>query len=91
MNNGFIQFIIILVLLLVIVSLMGVRLLDVVNNKIVKDNFSFAWNFSNWMWDNYLHNPVKIAWQLWVDILWKPFVGAMEKIKSGQSAIPGTQ
>ena len=86
MNQGFIQFIIILLLLLVIISLMGVSLLDIINDKLVRDNFSFVWNFSNWLWDNYLQSPVKIAWRLWVELLWEPFVGAMDKIKEGEKA-----
>lgn len=85
MNRGFIQFIIILLLLLVIISLMGVSLLDIINDKLVRDNFSFVWNFSNWLWNNYLHSPVKIAWRLWVELLWEPFVGAMNKIREGES------
>lgn len=85
MNQGFIQFIIILLLLLVIISLMGVSLLDVINNKLVRDNFSFVWNFSDWLWDNYLQGPVRIAWRLWVEFLWEPFTGAMNKIREGKS------
>lgn len=85
MNKGFIQFIIIIVLLLVVISLLGVSLLDIVNDKTVKENFGFVWNFSKWMWDNYLHNPVRIAWQLWVEILWEPFVESMNKIREGES------
>jgi len=85
MNKGFIQFIIIIILLLVVISLLGVSLLDVVNDENVRANFGFVWNFSTWMWDNYLHNPVQIAWQLWVEILWNPFVDSMKRIQQGES------
>ena len=70
---------------------MGVSLLDIINNKLVRDNFSFVWNFSNWLWDNYLRSPARIVWQIWVEFFWEPFMGAMNKIREGKSSIGDEQ
>lgn len=91
MNKGFIQLIFIFALLLIIVSMMGVSLKDVFGNQLVKGNFSYVYNFSNWLWENYLHDPVRIAFRVWVDVLWKPFVSAMDHIGKGQTPAPFTQ
>ena len=88
-QGGFIQLLIILALLIIIVSLLGVNLKkDVADNPEVQGNFSYITNTSQWLWNNYLHDPVRIAFNLWVDILWKPFLSAMDKIGDGQNPMP---
>jgi hypothetical protein len=89
MQKGFIQLIVILALLVVIISLLGINLNTVANNPQLRSNFSFVYDASAWLWDNYLHDPVTIAFQVWVDVLWKPFVSAMQKIGNGQTPALG--
>lgn len=91
MNKGFIQLIVILALIIIILSLYGVSLSNVFGNQLVRGNFAFIYNFSTWLWDNYLHDPVRIAFRVWVDVLWKPFVSAMDRIGKGQTPIPFSQ
>jgi hypothetical protein len=91
MQRGFIQLIVIVALLIIVISLLGVNLKDVAGNPLVKGNFSYVYNFSTWLWDNYLHDPVRIAFRVWVDVLWKPFVGAMDNIGKGKSPAPFMQ
>lgn len=91
MQRGFIQLIVIVALLIIVISLLGVNLKDVAGNPLVQGNFSYVYNFSNWLWSNYLHDPVRIAFNVWVDVLWKPFVGAMQNIGKGQSPASFTQ
>lgn len=89
MQKGFVQLLIILALLIIVISLLGISLSDVAQNPQVKGNFSFVYSASQWLWDNYLHDPVNIAFRVWVDVLWKPFVSAMQKVGDGQLPIIG--
>lgn len=59
-NRGFIQIFIILVLIVVIISLLGVSIGELVGNKTLKDNFSYLFKGIKYVWDNYLVVPVKI-------------------------------
>lgn len=91
-SGGFIQLIVIFALLIVIVSLLGINLQqDVADNPEVQGNFSYVLNTSKWLWNNYLHDPVRIAFQVWVDVLWKPFVSAMRNIGEDRTSTPFTE
>jgi hypothetical protein len=61
-NEGFIQSIIILVLLLVIVSLLGVSLTSVFNDKTLQENFRFVSEGISIFWNSY---GKKYASKLW--------------------------
>lgn len=87
-NKGFIQLLIILVLFIIILSLLGVSLGALFENKILRDNFNFVWKSSANIWNNYLAVPAKIAWRIWVKYVWEPFVGAMNKVREGENPIP---
>jgi hypothetical protein len=52
-NAGFIQLIIIIILSIVILSLLGVSIGSLINNKTLHENFSFLWNFLVWIWQTY--------------------------------------
>ena len=89
MNKGFIQFLIILVLFIIILSLLGVSLGALFENKTLKDNFKFIWKSSTDIWNNYLAVPAKLAWRVWVKYVWEPFTGgAMDKIREGKNPMP---
>ena len=88
MNKGFIQFLIILVLFIIILSLLGVSLGALFENKTLKDNFKFVWKSSVDIWNNYLAVPARLAWRVWVKYVWEPFTGAMDKIREGKNPMP---
>lgn len=54
MKQGFIQLIVILVLMLVIASLLGADLSSLYKNKILRANFSIAWQGIEKIWDRYV-------------------------------------
>jgi|GEM_PF-2233713 len=69
-SRGIIQLGIIIILSVVILSLLGVSLSSLVNNKTIKENFVFLWEGIVWVWQNY---AAAWFWKLWdlVSSLWK--------------------
>lgn len=53
-KNGFIQLIVILVLMLVVASLLGADLSSLYKNKTLRTNFSIAWQGIEKIWDKYV-------------------------------------
>lgn len=80
-KRGFIQILIILVLLIVIISLLGVSLGELFSNKTLKDNFSYVFRGINFVWENYLLAPVKIIFGTFKDLLWEPLAETLKKIR----------
>ncbi len=80
-KRGFIQILIILVLLIVIISLLGVSLGELFSNKTLKDNFSYVFGGINFVWENYLLAPVKIIFGTFKDLLWEPLAESLKKIR----------
>lgn len=58
-NGGFIQLIIIIVLSVIILSLLGVSISSLINNKTLRENFSLLLQGIRWLWDHYLFAQVK--------------------------------
>lgn len=61
-DKGFIQLIIIIAMAVIILSLLGVSISSLVNNKTLKENFIYLWHGIVWLWQNYLYSQVKTAW-----------------------------
>src|SRR3989344_2329036 len=53
-NEGLIQFMIIIVLSVIILSLLGVSLASLVENQTLKGNFTFLWRALKYIWNEYL-------------------------------------
>lgn len=61
-NQGFIQFIIIIVLSVVILSLLGVSIGSFISNTTLRENFAFLWKGIAWVWQNYIVGYLGPAW-----------------------------
>lgn len=53
-KQGFIQIIVILILMLVIASLLGADLSSLYKNKTLRTNFSYVWQWIGKAWDQYI-------------------------------------
>ena len=86
-NKGFIQLIVIAVMLIIILSLLGVSLSALFSNKTLRDNFKFVWDSAVYIWNQYLVGPAEFVWRIWVDYVWKSFTAAIERIKEGNNPV----
>lgn len=86
-NSGFIQLLVILVLFVIILSLFGVSLTSLFGDKTMRENFSFLFNNTQYIWRTYLASPARIVVALWVRYVWIPFTESMNRIRQGENPI----
>ena len=86
-NQGFIQIIIILALLIIILSLLGVSLSALSQNPILRDNFGFIGNWIKWLWNNYLSSSFWYFYQIFMELIWNPSLDTLRGIVSGESNV----
>ena len=86
-NNGFIQIVIILALLVIILSLLGVSLSALFSNPILKDNFSFIGDWWSWLWNSYFGAPARYLYELFLEIAWNPSLDILRGVIGGQNNI----
>ncbi|MBI2507081.1 MAG: hypothetical protein HYW09_00515 [Candidatus Niyogibacteria bacterium] len=90
-NRGFIQLIVILALIVIILSLLGVSLSALFQNKVLRENFSFIGNIFDAIWNSWLGRIVNVVWdfsyKFFTDFIWSAFIDAMNAIKAGKNPI----
>lgn len=70
-SRGFIKYIIIIVIAIIILSYFGFNLRGIVESDTSKGNFSYVWNGVVHIWKTYLAGPVLYVWNnVVVDIVW---------------------
>jgi len=71
-NGGFIKWVIILIIAILILSYMGYDLKGIVESQQNKDNFSFVWGYVHAFWDKYCAGPFNWIWDnIIVKIVWE--------------------
>ncbi|KKU53149.1 MAG: hypothetical protein A3F26_02400 [Candidatus Ryanbacteria bacterium RIFCSPHIGHO2_12_FULL_47_12b] len=61
-SSGFIQLIVIIILFVVILSLLGVSISSLINDKTLQENFLFLWSGIVWFWNTYAHTFFVFLW-----------------------------
>ncbi|MEK7559748.1 MAG: hypothetical protein AAB522_00390 [Patescibacteria group bacterium] len=87
MRKGFIQIIIIFVLLVIILSLLGVSLSTLFKNPILQENFGFIGDWIAWLWNNYLSVPFWYVYEIFIDLVWEPSLDILRGIKGGETNV----
>lgn len=77
-ERGIIQAIIIFILVIIILSLVGIRLADIFKNETLRENFAFASKGLVYVWDMWLKEPALTLWRWIWDLAWHP---ASEAVK----------
>ena len=87
MRKGFIQIIIIFVLLVIILSLLGVSLSTLFKNPILQENFGFIGDWIAWLWNTYLSVPFWYVYEIFIDLVWEPSLDILRGIKGGETNV----
>ena len=87
MKQGFIQFLVIIALLIVIMSLLGVNIASLLNNKTLRDNFSFIGGWIQYIWLQYLQTPASYLWEFFKEFIWEPSLDSLRRLREG-GAVP---
>jgi hypothetical protein len=85
-NRGLIQWIILILIAVIILSYFGFDLRSIVESDTSQGNLSYLWGLGVTTWNSYLAQPVLYFWHnIFIDLLWDSFVENMQRIKAGQS------
>ncbi len=67
-NGGFIEMILIIIVVLVILGYFGFNIADVISTPTVQSNLNWAWNVVHILW-SYISGPILYLWGLLVNVL----------------------
>jgi hypothetical protein len=81
-----IRLIILIVIIIAVLSYFNFDFRTFFGSDIVKNNFGFAWNWTVYVWDNYLSVPANYLWNLFVDKIWNSFLENLDRFKAGQGS-----
>ncbi|MFZ2038786.1 MAG: hypothetical protein WAV11_02520 [Minisyncoccia bacterium] len=71
-DGGFIKWIIIIIIAILILSYLGYDLKAMVESQQNKDNFSYVWGYVHAFWDKYCAAPFNWVWEnIIVKIVWE--------------------
>ena len=76
-QKGFIQFIIIIALVIIILSLLGVSLRSLFSNDTLLDNFGVVGEWLSKLWHSVLLSPVRYVFDRLIVPIWDRFVDAL--------------
>ena len=82
MNKGFIKLFVIFILLVVIVSLLGIKIGEIPEKNTIKENFAYLFSWARYVWDNYIQQYSGAAWEKAREYIWEPILKAAGKIKN---------
>lgn len=83
-QKGFIQFILIIVLVIIILSLLGVSLRGLFSNTTLQDNFGVVGEWLSKIWHSTLITPVRYVYENLIIPIWDRFVDALRNFSFSQ-------
>ncbi len=84
-NRGFIKWIIIIVVALLILSYYGFSLRTLVDSPVTQDNIHYVATTTVTIWDKYFKKPATYIWDdVFVSLIWTPAIDNLTKIKNGE-------
>ncbi len=83
-NRGFINMIILVVVVILVLSYFGYNLRSIVNSPNTQDNFSYVGGSVVDIWNNFLKTPATYLYGVFVDLIWKPAITNLTAMKNGQ-------
>jgi len=84
-KSGFIKFIIIIIIAIIILSYFGFDLRAIVEAPTTQGNIGYVWGGVVYVWQNWLQRPASYLWNdVFIDLLWDSFIDNLERIKKGE-------
>ncbi len=86
LNQGFVRFIILLIIAIIVLGYFGINIKDVFKEGgTVRDNITFVWQAIRYVWNNYLTVPATYLWNIFYNLLWRSFVENADRIRQGKT------
>ncbi len=88
-NRGFIKWVIIIVVALLVLSYYGFSLRTLVDSPTTQDNFQYVATSSVSVWDKYLKQPATYLWKdVFINLIWTSAVDNLTRLKNGEPTVP---
>jgi hypothetical protein len=91
-NKGFIKWIIIIVVALLVLSYYGFSLRTLVSSPVTQDNIHYVATTTVSVWQKYLARPATYIYKdVFLDLIWTPAIDNLTKIKNSEPTNVQTQ
>jgi hypothetical protein len=79
------KFIIFIIIVVAVLSYFNFDIRGFFNSDIVKNNFGFVWDWTLYVWNNYLKGPLGYLWNdIFINLMWNSFIENLQRFKAGQ-------
>lgn len=83
-QNGIIQWIILIVIAILLLSFFGFSLRDLGQDETTQDNFAYVIEWSQFVWTEYLREPALWIWDNIVSFIWNDlFLANLQHLQAG--------
>jgi len=83
-ESGLVQWIILIIIALLVLSYFGFSLRDLGEDETTQDNFTFVTQWLGFVWENYLKAPSEWIWENIVSFIWNDlFLANLERLQDG--------
>ncbi len=80
-----IRLIILIIIVIAVLSYFGVSVRSIVESGVFRENFSYAWNSGEYLWNNHLAGPARYIWyDIFMKVIWASFIENMERMREGK-------
>jgi len=74
-KRGVVKTVILIVIALIVLGVFGYNIKDILDKPVVKDNLSYAWSVTKYVWTDYLATPASYFWnKIIVGLIWNNIV-----------------
>ena len=88
-DKAFVGIIVLVIIAILLLSYLGFDLKKIFTSDVVKNNFSYVWNFLKDLWNGYLVKPWNFIWDSafkpLLSIMWKAFLAGLDGIKNANA------
>ncbi len=87
-NQGFIKWVVIIVIALIILGYYGFDLRKAIESPTNQNNFSYIQSVTYNVWNNYLKGPATYLWkEIFIKVIWNPAIDNLKKIGNNQPTV----
>lgn len=84
-QKGFIKFIVIIVIAIIVLSYFGFDLRSIVESPESQGNLGYVWGGVVYVWGTWISGPASYLWNdIFIDLLWNSFTDNLERVKGGE-------
>ncbi|MDO8492921.1 MAG: hypothetical protein Q7S34_04735 [bacterium] len=84
-NQGLIGIIIVLIVGILIASYFGISIKNIAESDTAQSNFGYVKQVTINFWNDFLAKPATYLYKnLWLDLIWHPFIDNLQRLKRGQ-------